>query len=169
MTQVRTQSAGGLPGLVTGTMADVSQPANAAQARRWNGPDGLQWVAQRERHLAQHQHLTPHVLRAAGIAPGQRVLDVGYPPQITKLLSGVGWTDIEITPVTGPAWMGSDVDDVMGYVRRMQAVRNLIASLADEKAAEQVLAALAGQYAARQRPDGIWVDAAAWLITARRA
>ncbi len=287
-------------------MADVSQPANAAQARRWNGPDGQQWVAQRERHLAQHQHLTPHLLRGAAIAPGERVLDIGCgcgdltlaaaagassghalgtngghalgldlsapmlqaarqlaalaaaasagfvqadaqtaplrpatfdvliskfgtlffddpaaafanlaaavrpggrlailtwqddehnemfaipkrafgahapgtgpvagdlfadPPQITTLLSGTGWTDIQITPLTEPAWLGTDADDVMSYVRGTQAVRTLTASLPDPSQAEPILAALAGQYATRQHPDGVWVQAATFLSTARR-
>jgi len=39
---------------------------------------------------------------------------------------------------------------------------------AQARLTEQVLAAIAGQYRARQRPDGIWVRAAAWLVTARR-
>ncbi len=30
------------------------------------------------------------------------------------------------------------------------------------------MTAIAGQYAARQRPDGVWVSAAAWLVTAQR-
>jgi hypothetical protein len=28
---------------------------------------------------------------------------------------------------------------------------------------------IAEQYAARERPDGVWVRAAAWLVTAHRA
>jgi SAM-dependent methyltransferase len=287
----------------------VSEPGNAAQVRRWNGPDGQRWIAHRERHLAEHQHLTPHLFRAAGISPGERVLDVGCgcgdttiaaaraaggddgrrpgraggavgldlsgpmlgvarqlagqvgaanagfvcadaqacplrrasfdvmiskfgtlffddpgaafasigaalrpngrlaflcwqddtrnemfalpkrafaahapapapgpadgdlftdPGQISRLLTGAGWTGIEITAVTEPAWLGSDVDDVMTYVRGMNSVRTLTASLADAAAAERSLAALAEQYAARQRPDGVWVAAAAWLVTAHR-
>jgi hypothetical protein len=39
----------------------------------------------------------------------------------------------------------------------------------DEALTERVLAAISEQYAARQRPDGVWVRAAAWLVTARRA
>src|ERR1700740_3082905 len=57
--------------------AEPSQAANAAQAQRWNGASGQYWIAHRERHLAEHQHLTPHLLRAAGISPGERVIDVG--------------------------------------------------------------------------------------------
>jgi hypothetical protein len=65
--------------------------------------------------------------------------------------------------------MGSDVADVMGYVRGMPMIRTLAAGLGNEALAERVLAIIAEQYAARQRPDGVWVRAAAWLVTARRA
>lgn len=58
-------------------MAELSPAANAAQAERWNGPSGLYWIKHCERHLAGHQHLTPHLFRAAGISPGERTLDVG--------------------------------------------------------------------------------------------
>ena len=65
--------------------------------------------------------------------------------------------------------MGSDVADVMGYVRGMPIIRNLAAGLVDEALTERVLAGIAEQYAARERPDGVWVSAAAWLVTAQRA
>ena len=58
-------------------MWEVSLAANAAQAQRWNGASGQHWIEHRERHLAEHQNLTPHLFRRAAIAPGERVLDVG--------------------------------------------------------------------------------------------
>jgi SAM-dependent methyltransferase len=91
------------------------------------------------------------------------------PRRIRGLLSSAGWADVKIDAVREPAWMGSDVADVMGYVRGMRMVRNLAAGLENEALAGQALADMAEQYAARQRPDGIWVQAAACLVTARRA
>jgi SAM-dependent methyltransferase len=298
-------------------MSEVS-PANAAQAQRWNGPSGRHWIEHRERHLAEHQNLTPHLFRRAAIALGERVLDVGCgcgdttimaanatagrrqdgadtrsphrgrpgwmasavgldlsapmlavarrlaaqagvanagfvqgdgqacplrrntfdvmisnfgvmffgdplaafaglaavmrphgrlaflcwqddtqnevfaiplrafgaymqlpgpsanelfvdPRQITALLSLTGWGDVEITSVDELARLGTNVDDVMRYVRTMPMIRNLTASLDDPVLSERVLDIVATQYAACQRPDGIWVRAAAWLVTARRA
>jgi SAM-dependent methyltransferase len=91
------------------------------------------------------------------------------PRQITELLSSTGWRDIRITPITEPAWIGSDVDDVMSYVRGMPMICDLIADLDDQALAERVLSDVADEYAARQRSDGVWVRAAAWLVTASRA
>jgi ubiquinone/menaquinone biosynthesis C-methylase UbiE len=305
---------------------------NAEQAQRWNGEGGRQWVVNRERHQAEHQNLTPRLLRAAAIGPGEQVLDVGCgcgettlaaarsasgpgpaavgsraaggpavgsrvaggpavggpavggravgmdlsapmlaealrltaqagvanaafvradaqicplrpdscdvvissfgvmffedpaaafrgiaaaarpgarlaflcwrpsaenevfaiplralgtlrsasppagddlfedPRRLTGMLSATGWTGIRAEPVTEPAWIGSDLDDVLGYVRGMALVRRAAAEAGDDQAPiERALAAMAQEYAARQAPDGIWVEAAAWLVTARRA
>ena len=65
--------------------------------------------------------------------------------------------------------MGSDVADVMSYIRGQRTLRGFEAEVRDEALTGRVLAAIAEQYAARQQPDGIWVRAAAWLVTARRA
>lgn len=50
----------------------------------------------------------------------------------------------------------------------MPMIRNLIASLDDPALAERVLSHIADEYSVRQRLDGVWVRAAAWLVTARR-
>jgi ubiquinone/menaquinone biosynthesis C-methylase UbiE len=286
-------------------VAEVSAAANAAQAQRWNGESGRYWITHRERHLAEHRYLIPHLFGAARISPGERVLDVGCgcgattitaahaagggepssggcalgldlsgpmlevarrlamqaevanvgfvqgdaqacplrqdscdvmissfgvmffedpaaafaciaaalrhggrlaflcwqhdmhnelfaialhafgthmqrpgpavgdlfadPQKITNLLSGTGWENIQVDAVSEPAWMGSDVADVMSYVRGMPMIRSLAADLGDETLTRRVLATIADQYAARQSPDGVWVRAAAWLVTANRA
>lgn len=111
-------------------------------------------------------------LRAFGAMPspgstaGNLFVD---PRQVTDLLSSTGWGNIQIDAVNEPAWMGSDVADVMSYVRGMPMVRGLAADLGDDALTERALATVAERYAARLRPDGVWVRAAAWLVTARRA
>ena len=57
----------------------------------------------------------------------------------------------------------------MSYVRGMSTTRSLAADLGNEALTQRVFASIAEQYAARLRPDGVWVRAAAWLVTARRA
>ena len=120
-----------------------------------------------------HNELFAIPLRAFGAhtrLPGPAVGELFTEPrQVTELLSGTGWDDIQIDAVSEPAWIGSDVADVMSYVRGMPMIRSLAAELGNEVLAERVLAVIAGQYGARQRPDGVWVRAAAWLVTAHRA
>lgn len=277
-------------------MGEVSPAANTAQVERWNGASGHHWIENRERHLGEHRYLTPHLFRAAAIAPGDRVLDVGCgcghttieaaragaavgldlsalmlaearrlakeagadrarfvhgdaqacpirrrscdvlissfgvmffddpraaftslaaavrpggrlaflcwqddaqnevfaiplrafgrharlpgpaadglfidPARITELLSGTGWQGIEVTALDEPARMGSDVGDVMRYVRSMPRIRTIADSLDDPALSERVMSGVAEEYAERQGPDGIFVRASAWLATARRA
>jgi SAM-dependent methyltransferase len=288
-------------------MSEVNPVTNAAQALRWNGPSGEYWIEHRERHLAEHQNLTPHLFRSAAIVQGEKVLDVGCgcgdttimaalaaggppresagragsavgldlsapmlavarrlaakagaanarfvrgdaqtcplrratfdvaisnfgvmffddpqaaftglaagvrphgrlaflcwqddtqnevvaiplrafgahaqlpgpsasdlfvdPRQITELLSGSGWEDVRVGSVNEPAWIGSNVKDVMSYICGMPVIRTLAAGL-DPALTARVLEVIEEQYNVRQRPDGIWVRAAAWLVTARRA
>jgi SAM-dependent methyltransferase len=288
-------------------MGEVNPTTNAAQAQRWNGASGQYWIEHRERHLAEHQNLTPHLFRSAAIARGEQVLDVGCgcgdttimaaqaaggppwekpgragravgldlsapmlavarrlaaeagaanarfvrgdaqacplrrstfdvvisnfgvmffddpraafaglsaamrphgrlvflcwqdemenevfaiplrafgahaqlpgpsagdlfldPLQIAELLSGSGWGDVRVGSINEPAWIGSDVKDVMDYICGMPVIRTLAANL-DPVLTAQVLAAIEEQYDVRRRPDGIWVHAAAWLVTARCA
>lgn len=90
------------------------------------------------------------------------------PRRVTELLNGAGWTDVGTEAVNEQAWLGTDVADVMRYVRRIRMVESLIAELADDALAERALARAEEQYAARLRPDGVWIDAGVWLVTARR-
>lgn len=102
--------------------------------------------------------------------PGPAVGDLFFDPrQVTDLLSSTGWEKIRIDAVNEPAWIGSDVCDVMSYVGGMPMVRSLMAGLGNEALAERVLSTIEEQYAERQRADGIWVRAAAWLVSAQRA
>ena len=68
--------------------------------------------------------------------------------RITELLSRTGWRDIRIIPVTEPAWIGSDADDVMRYVGGMPMIRSLIADLDDQVLAERMLADATQEYGA---------------------
>ena len=100
-----------------------------------------------------------------GPAVGELFTD---PARVADLLTGTGWADVQVSSITEPAWVGSDVSDVMRYVRGMPTIRAIAQQLASPAVTELALATVADQYTARQRPDGIWVRAAAWLVTGRR-
>jgi hypothetical protein len=47
------------------------------------------------------------------------------PRQIPQLLSRTGWEDIQVVSVMERAWIESDVDDVMAYIRSIPMICNL--------------------------------------------
>jgi SAM-dependent methyltransferase len=84
---------------------------NVAQAERWNGATGRRWVAQRDRHATLREPAAPHLLRAAAVAPGERVLDVGCGcGELTSLLAETSGVDGAVT--------GIDISAVMLAVAR---------------------------------------------------
>lgn len=87
------------------------------------------------------------------------------PARIRAILTEAGYTGTRIDEVHEPARLGADVADVMAYVRGTSQVRGLLARL-DDALAERVLATTADAFTNRQRPDGVWVEAAAYLVTA---
>jgi SAM-dependent methyltransferase len=50
---------------------------NAEQAEEWNGREGDHWVRHADRYDAITQRITAHLMEAAAIGAGDRVLDVG--------------------------------------------------------------------------------------------
>lgn len=100
--------------------------------------------------------------RLAGVAGGDPFAD---PDWVRALLAGAGYADVQVVGVREPARIGSDVSDVMGYLCDTSRVRELMATL-DASVAARVRAAMTERLAACQRPDGVWVAAAAWLATA---
>jgi ubiquinone/menaquinone biosynthesis C-methylase UbiE len=101
--------------------------------------------------------------------PGVNGLFVN-PPEIRDLLISSGWKDIDITPVNEKARVGSDIYDVMSYVRGMPSIRRLTANFKDQAIRDKILDAVKEEYAKREDSDGVvWVNASAWLVSARRA
>lgn len=90
------------------------------------------------------------------------------PERIRALLAGAGFREVGIEDLTVPAWIGRDVDDVIGYYRSMPLGRSLLAS-AGEGAMEQIRRALHDAILPYQRDDGVRLGAAAWLVTAVRS
>ena len=87
---------------------------------------------------------------------------------IENLLRKGGWDGVKIEDIRRSAWLGSDVNDVMGYIRSMPSTERLIAGIGDQKLAHRIMADIAEKFAELERSDGVWVRAAAWLVRAHR-
>ncbi len=93
---------------------DRTEGPNAAQAENWHGRDGVRWARHKAPHDAMLATLTDKALDAVGLAPGQRVLDMGC---------GSGTTTFEIARRIEPsgAVTGIDFSETLLALGREQA------------------------------------------------
>ncbi|WP_020422695.1 class I SAM-dependent methyltransferase [Amycolatopsis sp. ATCC 39116] len=76
--------------------------ANEDEARDWNGDTGRYWADHAEHYDAMLAHLTPHLLDAARIEPGERVLDIGCGCGTTTLLAAGRGATVLGADLSGP-------------------------------------------------------------------
>lgn len=112
---------------------------NAEQIRYWNEQGGPRWVANADRIDAHIGPLGRLALERAGIAPGQRVLDVGC---------GCGQTSLELAGRVGPTGRvtGIDLSAEMLAVAARRAREAGLANLRFEVADAQTEALAAGGF-----------------------
>jgi SAM-dependent methyltransferase len=85
--------------------------------------------------------------------------------QVTTILSGAGFSEVTLTPVTRKVWMGDTATDTAGFLRITGVGRALLGdaepALVDE-AMRRVVAVLEPY----ESPAGVELDGAAWVVTA---
>jgi len=87
----------------------VAHASNVDQATYWNGPGGRHWIDRQEMQDGVLAPVAASLLKAAGAAPGDRVIDVGC---------GCGATTLAIARVTGASGRGLGVDISAPMVER---------------------------------------------------
>lgn len=98
-------------------------------------------------------------------APGP--FSLADPERIRAILGRAGFTDIEIEPLAERMVMGSDVPDVVGYLREHPAGVALVDAM-DDATAARAMRAVETAMRPFETPDGVTVGSASWLVTARR-
>ncbi|UQA97284.1 class I SAM-dependent methyltransferase [Streptomyces halobius] len=98
-------------------------------------------------------------------APGP--FSLAAPERIRELLTGAGFDEVAISAVDERMRTGADADDAVAYFLGTPMGQSMIAA-ADAEARLKARAALRGAMAEHQRPDGVMLGSAAWLVTARR-
>jgi SAM-dependent methyltransferase len=142
--------------------------ANIRSAMRAGGR--LAFVCWAERARNEHwtvpfDALAPHLGLSPPVAQPSGPFALADPARVHTILSRSGWRDIEITELRKPLRVGSDADDAIAFEISDPETAGDLAS-ADPVAAAQALADLRAAFAARERPDGVWLAAAAWLVSA---
>ena len=79
----------------------AAHASNVDQATYWNGPGGRHWIDRQEMQDGVLAPVAERLLKAAGAAPGDRVVDVGC---------GCGATTLAVARVTGASGRALGVD-----------------------------------------------------------
>jgi len=109
--------------------------------------------------LAPHLGLAPPAARPAG------PFAFADPRYVRTMLDRAGWRSVEVNRLQEPLRVGDDADAAVAFeISDPDTAQDL--ATADPATAARAVADLRAAYAARQRPDGVWLAADAWLVTA---
>jgi SAM-dependent methyltransferase len=100
-------------------------------------------------------------------ADGSDPFSLADPDIVVRTLGAGGFRDVTFTDVREPVYYGPDVATAFKWVRGFACTSDVMRSL-DPAAAERMLERLRETLAAHTRADGIWFDARAWIVAARR-
>jgi SAM-dependent methyltransferase len=110
------------------------------------------------------EHVAPPPL-AGGYAPGPFAL--AEPDFVTSLLTGAGFEGVGLEPADRAVTLGDSVEDALGYLLRSEFARILLDGT-DEATIGRVRASVTGALEGYAGPDGVALNGAVWLVTARR-
>jgi SAM-dependent methyltransferase len=96
--------------------------------------------------------------------PGPCAFSLADPAAIRHLLAESGFTEVGVTRVERPTWVGTDVDDAVAFFE--SSAGDLRAHLPADTVS-RIVATLRTSLAPYEQPDGVGLPAAAWLVTAR--
>jgi len=140
-----------------GNLARALRPAGRLVMMVWQAADRNEW------DVALHEAL------AEGGRPGvgSAAFSLADPSRTTRLLAAAGFVDVDVTDVDEQVWYGPDVDAAEAWVRSFSCTGELLGRL-DHDDAERGLDRLRETLSAHLGDDGVWFDARAWIVTARR-
>jgi SAM-dependent methyltransferase len=121
--------------------------------------------ARNEHWTVPHDALAPRLGLAAPVARPDGPFGLADPHYVQAMLSAAGWTEIEVSAVNDPLWVGGDADDAVAFEVSDPGTAAELAA-AEPALAAQARADLRAAFAARERPDGVWLAAASWLVRA---
>ena len=90
------------------------------------------------------------------------------PDRLRAVLAAGGFDTVTIDEVAHAMWLGTDVEDAVGYMRNQSIARSLFADKPPE-AVDRAIDALRATLEGIVGPDGIELPGRGWLVTARAA
>lgn len=125
----------------------------------WQAPPANEWVTELTTALAAGRDLPAPPPQA----PGPFAL--ADPSRVRQLLTGAGFTRIEIDPIQAPMWFGASNDDAYDFA--LGLLGWMLEGL-DEDRRAQALAALRATVTAHSTANGVVYNSGTWLIHAQR-
>jgi|SoiMethySBSTD1v2_1073268.scaffolds.fasta_scaffold00468_28 SAM-dependent methyltransferase len=90
------------------------------------------------------------------------------PERVRALLTGTGFTAVGFDEVSHPLWLGTDLDDAVGYVQGQPLARSLFEGRTPA-VIDRAIVALRAALEPHVGPDGVALAGRAWVVTARAA
>jgi SAM-dependent methyltransferase len=129
----------------------------------WQDIPHNEWIAVSAGAVLAHVPLPDNL--GAPDAPGP--FSLSDPDRIADLLTSTGFDDFTTTSVEAPLRLGDDADDAIAFLGGSGMARGLLDPV-DPATAARALDAVRDALRPYQRPDGLALGGAAWLVTARR-
>jgi SAM-dependent methyltransferase len=89
------------------------------------------------------------------------------PGYVRDVLAAAGFADVDLEMVNEPMWFGATADDAFNFWSNSGLSRGLLRD-ADKATCDRAFASLRGLFEAHHTPDGVLLESAAWLTTARK-
>jgi SAM-dependent methyltransferase len=137
------------------------KPAGRVAFIAWRALPEQKWIMGLREALAMGRDLPFPPLEAP------TPFSLSSPERNVELLTAAGFTDVASTPVDQPMILGATTDDAFAFAREIGIVKGLSDDLS-EKQKQEGIANVRRFIADHETPDGVLVDSAAWIITARR-
>jgi SAM-dependent methyltransferase len=145
------------------TLAGAVRPGGRLAMVVWEDVFKSEWIIVPGAAAAEHVGFPD--LGPPG-APGPFAFADG--DRLKGILAGAGFSDIRLEAITRPMRIGDDVDDVTEFITSLELVRDLLFAGKPEDKVAAAIAAAREAVAPYAGPDGVVMNATAWLATARR-
>lgn len=127
----------------------------------WQSHESNEWSVAIQRALAAHD--TAPIVSSGSPDP----YSLADPRTVERILGAAGFADTSFSDVREPVYYGASVDAAFDWVRGFLFTRDLLERL-DATAAARAVERLRETLAKHYRTDGVWFDARAWIVTAKR-
>ena len=119
------------------------------------------------RALLKQQALDANIPSPAPRATALQAFSLGDPASGRRVLYEAGFADVTFAEVHEPVYYGADIDAALAFVLQFSTVQEMVGSLPDT-ARNHAIGRLRDLMVAHHCHDGVWLDARAWIVAARR-